>query len=94
MSKMDYPDLCPVCGGQRAWVHDHKPDGTGLDDGPPLPRSVANANKRERVVAEWKDGATLRVLGERHGISHETVRAWTAKEIRDVGASRRPHSFS
>lgn len=37
MSKMDYPDLCHVCGLPLSWEHDHKPDQSGLDDGPYLP---------------------------------------------------------
>lgn len=36
MSKWDYPDICHVCGGALSWSHDHKPDLSGLDDGPPL----------------------------------------------------------
>ncbi len=27
---------CPQCGGELTWRHDHRPDNTGLDDGPPL----------------------------------------------------------
>lgn len=62
----------------------------GLDDGPPLPRWVVNAWKRERVVSEWQAGATLRDLAAKHEVSHETVRAWTEAMTRKVGASRRP----
>lgn len=43
------PLPCPFCGGALTWVHDHRPDNTGLDDGPPLqwprkkppPKSIA-----------------------------------------------------
>ena len=27
-------ELCPVCGVETTFQHDHKPDNTGLDDGP------------------------------------------------------------
>jgi len=30
-------DYCTICGGQLTWLHDHKPDQSGLDDGPYLP---------------------------------------------------------
>jgi hypothetical protein len=29
-------DYCTICGGQLTWTHDHKPDNSGLDDGPPM----------------------------------------------------------
>lgn len=29
--------ICDVCGMDQSWLHDHKPDQSGLDDGPPLP---------------------------------------------------------
>lgn len=62
----------------------------GLDDGPPLPRWVVNNWNRDRVVADWKTGCTLRDLAVKHGISHETARAWTEALTRKAGASRRP----
>ena len=37
MSKADYDTLCPVCAQPLTWVHDHKADQSGLDDGPWLP---------------------------------------------------------
>lgn len=30
-------DRCLTCGGTLTWEHDHKPDLSGLDDGPYLP---------------------------------------------------------
>ncbi len=30
-------DYCADCGQVNGWPHDHKPDGSGLDDGPWLP---------------------------------------------------------
>lgn len=29
---------CPTCGIETEFRHDHQPDNTGLDDGPPLQR--------------------------------------------------------
>ena len=29
--------FCNVCGAPLDWEHDHKPDNSGLDDGPYLP---------------------------------------------------------
>lgn len=29
--------ICTTCGGVIAFLHDHRPDETGLDDGPWLP---------------------------------------------------------
>lgn len=84
--------VCGICGADASeWRHDHKPDQSGLDDGPLLPRASINRRKRDSVVNDWKDGATLRDLAAKYQISHETVRAWTEREQRDVGASRRPH---
>ena len=38
-------DRCSVCGGALSWVHDHRMDNTGLDDGPPLPERKKPAPK-------------------------------------------------
>lgn len=32
-------ELCPVCSMPLHFEHDHKPDQSGLDDGPPLGRT-------------------------------------------------------
>jgi len=29
-------DTCEICGAELSFAHDHRPDNTGLDDGPPL----------------------------------------------------------
>lgn len=29
--------ICPTCGGEESFPHDHRPDNSGLDDGPWLP---------------------------------------------------------
>ena len=30
-------ERCLICGGELSWEHDHRPDMSGLDDGPYLP---------------------------------------------------------
>ena len=43
---------CEICGGSLTWKHDHKPDLSGLDDGPPLPtRKKAAPKSREETKA-------------------------------------------
>lgn len=37
MPSLNALEACEVCGGELSWRHDHRPDLTGLDDGPPLP---------------------------------------------------------
>ena len=29
-------EYCTTCGGELSWTHDHKPDNSGIDDGPPI----------------------------------------------------------
>lgn len=40
-----------ICGGNRTWVHDHRADNSGMDDGPPLhePRKRPATKSAERV---------------------------------------------
>ena len=47
-------DTCPICGDWTERVHDHKPDNTGLDDGPLLPgrRRKKPERKPAHVAAE------------------------------------------
>jgi len=33
---LDGSAICEICGQVEGWVHDHKPDQSGLDDGPYL----------------------------------------------------------
>ena len=61
---------------------DRQPDGSGLDDGPPLPK---NSHKMA-AVERWRAGGTLRTVAAEFGVSHETVRYWTRGMAR---ASRR-----
>jgi hypothetical protein len=52
---------CLICGGELIWgKHDHQPDNSGLDDGPPLrserkkaPPKPASEMKRIRAQA-WR----------------------------------------
>jgi hypothetical protein len=49
---------CEICGGWLEWpYHDHRPDGSGLDDGPPL--------RTERKKAQPKAAAELRDIRAR-----------------------------
>lgn len=45
-------ETCEVCGGEQSWQHDHQPDNTGLDDGPPLPVRKRPAPKSPEVLRE------------------------------------------
>lgn len=65
-------DWCPVCHGQIATPHDHKPDLSGLDDGPYLPGREPrktlppkSADENARIgAARW---ATRRLKYGQHG---------------------------
>lgn len=62
--------ICVVCGGPLAWEHDHRPDNSGLDDGPPLytPRKQSERKApdeyREIRARAW---VTRREKYGRHG---------------------------
>lgn len=47
--------ICHVCGSLITAPHDHKPDRSGIDDGPPLPgrgpRKRPPAKSREELAA-------------------------------------------
>lgn len=45
------PKLCANCGGPLNWEHDHRPDNSGLDDGPPLytPRKKPTPKSAEEM---------------------------------------------
>ena len=49
-------EKCGICGGSGPF-HDHRPDGSGLDDGPPL--------RAERKKASAKPAAELRAIRAR-----------------------------
>lgn len=63
-------DDCPVCFGELTWTHDHKPDNSGLDDGPPLfaqrkkPAPKSAEEMREIRARAW---ATRRATYGRYG---------------------------
>lgn len=57
---------------------DHRPDGSGLDDGVPLPRAYVNGRKRDEAIRRRRAGETLRAIAADLGVSHETVNVWTA----------------
>jgi len=56
---------------------DRRPDGSGLDDGPPLPRSYVNMAKKILAREMWMRCMTLRDISKELKVSHETVRVWT-----------------
>lgn len=31
-------ERCQICGAENGWRHDHRPDGSGIDDGPQIGR--------------------------------------------------------
>ena len=61
---------CPVCGAEETFAHDHKPDNTGLDDGPEIEKARKKAAPkppevtREIRAAAW---ATRRAKYGAHG---------------------------
>lgn len=46
----------------------------GLDDGPPLPRSVINGWKGDIAVTLRRNGSSLREIAEHVKLSHEGIR--------------------
>lgn len=44
-------EFCELCQSEATFAHDHKPDNSGLDDGPPLPWRGPR-KKAEPVPAE------------------------------------------
>lgn len=45
-------EACEVCGSELSWPHDHRPDNTGLDDGPPLPARKRPTPKSPEVLRD------------------------------------------
>jgi len=45
--------ICPACLTETTFPHDHKPDNSGLDDGPDLypPRKKAAPKSKETLAA-------------------------------------------
>lgn len=46
---------CPFCGQLLTWQHDHKPDLSGLDDGPYLPGHAPRKKPRPKTAEEVRD---------------------------------------
>lgn len=67
---------------------DNRPDLSGLDHGPPLPRSIVNGWKKDKAIALYCEGKTLRGIAAEIGVSHETVRVWTTGHKRSRGEVR------
>lgn len=66
------PERCSICGGLLIWEHDHKPDMSGLDDGPYLPgrapRKKAAAKSSEEIAdIRARAWATRRQKYGQHG---------------------------
>lgn len=51
---------CTICGQAMTWAHDHRPDNSGLDDGPAIRRERKKAapkqpNELQNIRARaWK----------------------------------------
>ena len=66
-------DRCAACHGMLTFEHDHKPDQSGLDDGPPLPIWVSATScpapaSATTMMARWRrvrSGGQLTVSGWR-----------------------------
>lgn len=57
MTLPKHPGFCSICEAPLTWSHDHRPDNSGLDDGPPLypPRKKAapkSAGEMSRIRAQ------------------------------------------
>jgi len=46
---------------------------TGIDDGPPLPKSVINAWKLPQILAMRKVGNSLRSIAKKFDVSHQYI---------------------
>jgi hypothetical protein len=63
-------DTCKTCGGVLAFLHDHKPDQSGLDDGPWLPER-APRKKMEPKPPEVVREIRLRAWATRRAREHQ-----------------------
>lgn len=61
-----------------------------LDDGPPMTKYAINLWRKPALIADWRDGMTLRGLAAKYGVSRDTAHKWTKLLSRRAGASRRP----
>lgn len=65
-------DVCENCGCPLTWVHDHKPDQSGLDDGPYLPGCAPRKKPAPKSSEEMREiraraWATRRAKHGKHG---------------------------
>ena len=51
-------------------------DGTGLDDGPPLPRNVFVQSMKPLALRALKEGLSARAVAMVCQVSHETTANW------------------
>jgi hypothetical protein len=63
---------CTVCGQDMTWQHDHKPDLSGLDDGPYLPGHAPRKKPAPKPADEIREirtraWATRRAKYGQHG---------------------------
>lgn len=49
--------FCQTCGGYGDLPHDHRPDGSGIDDGPALPGENRSAAKPPEIVCDIRSRA-------------------------------------
>lgn len=81
---------------------DCKPDGTGLDDGPALPRHDVIRARKPMIIAAWKEGLSTRSVARIFDVSHETVsvlvkdenRPQSTKKVKRFNAKSYPHAVS
>ena len=69
----------PFEGSTPYRLADCKSDGSGLDDGPPLPRRTVQEWRDPAIKARHKAGASLRDIADEFGMSHEGVRSVVAR---------------
>ena len=58
--------ICIICGIDSDFTHDHKPDRSGLDDGPAQPPRKKAAPKPAAVIAEIRARAWV-TRRQKHG---------------------------
>lgn len=55
------------------FIEDRRPDNTGLDDGPLLPKRSRDLLRNFAIRTDWETGMSLRAIGKKYGVSHDTV---------------------
>lgn len=48
-------DLCSICEQPLTWAHDHRPDQSGLDDGPYLKGRAPRKKPTPKTADETRD---------------------------------------